>query len=111
MTEGWTTPRRPVSRTTPTEAISGLCDRVDATSVTAQGAARRECLDHLLIFGRRHLEKVLAEFIDHYNQARPHQGLDQRVPSQPAGTIVTLVGPVERRDRIRGLLHEYARAA
>ena len=37
------------------------------------GSARRECLDHLLIFRRRHLEKVLGEFIEHYNQARPHQ--------------------------------------
>jgi len=75
------------------------------------GSARRECLDHLLIFGRRHLEKVLAEFIDHHNQARPHQGLDQRVPSPPADTVVILGGPVERRDRLGGLLHEYARAA
>src|SRR5215831_18163332 len=105
MTEGWTTPRRPVSRTTPTEAISGLCDRVDATSVTAQGSARRDCLDHLLIFGRRHLEKVLAEFIDHYNQARPHQGLDQRVPCPPTDTIVILGGSVERRDRLGQVRH------
>ena len=75
------------------------------------GSARRGCLDHLLIFGQRHLEKVLLEFIDHYNQARPHQGLDQRVPFPPADAIVTLGGPVERRDRLGGLLHEYARAA
>jgi len=30
------------------------------------------------IFGRRHLESVLVEFIDHYNQARPHQGIEQQ---------------------------------
>src|SRR5215831_7816866 len=39
------------------------------------GTARRELLDHLLIFGRRHLEQVLTEFVSHYNQVRPHQGL------------------------------------
>jgi putative transposase len=75
------------------------------------GSARRECLDHLLILGRRHLEKVLAEFMEHYHQARPHQGLDQRVPCPPADTIVTLGGPVQRCDRLGGLLHEVARAA
>ncbi len=75
------------------------------------GTARRECLDHLLIFGRQHLERVLSEFLDHYHQARPHQGLEQRVPCPPADPIVTLGSQVERRDRLGGLLHEYRRAA
>jgi hypothetical protein len=34
-------------------------------------------LDHLLIFGSRHLEDVLQEVIEHYEVARPHQGLGQ----------------------------------
>src|SRR5215469_8024679 len=51
------------------------------------GTARRECLDHLLIVGRRHLEYVLGEFVEHYHKARPHQGLGQRTPSgRPAGS-------------------------
>jgi len=37
--------------------------------------ARRECLDHLLILGRRHLEGALREFVMHYNASRPHRGL------------------------------------
>ena len=49
--------------------------------------ARRECLNHLLIFGRQHLEKVMVEFIDHYNQARPHQGIEQRRPCEAANVI------------------------
>jgi putative transposase len=44
------------------------------------GLARREVLDRMLIFGRRHLEKVLAEYIDHYNHARPHQGSSSADP-------------------------------
>jgi len=48
------------------------------------GSARRELLDRVLIFGRRHLEEVLTEFIDHYNHARPHQGIGQRRPCEPA---------------------------
>jgi putative transposase len=75
------------------------------------GTARRECLDHLLIFGQQHLAKVLGEFLGHYNQARPHQGLDQRRPWPPADETVAIDAPVERRDRLGGLLHEYRRAA
>ena len=75
------------------------------------GTARREVLDHLLIFGRRHLERVLIEFIEHYHEARPHQGLGQRRPHEPAAVIPLTAGPVERGDRLGGLLHEYHRAA
>ncbi len=45
------------------------------------GTCRRELLDHLLIFSARHLEVVIKEFLVHYHQARPHQGLDQRCPN------------------------------
>ena len=48
------------------------------------GTARREALDHVLIFGRRHLERVLEEFLEHYHEARPHQGPGQRRPGEPA---------------------------
>jgi transposase InsO family protein len=75
------------------------------------GTARRELLDHRLIFGRRHLERVLIEFIEYYHEARPHQGLGQRRPHEPAGEILLADGPVERDDRLGGLLHEYHRAA
>jgi putative transposase len=72
------------------------------------GTARRELLDHLLIFGQRHLEHVLREFIEHYHEERPHQGIEQRVPRprEPVGVIVE-GGPVLRRDRLGGVLHEY----
>ena len=52
-----------------------------------------------------------AEFIEHYHQARPHQGLDQRQPYPPTGKITVMGGRVERRDRLGGVLHEYSRAA
>jgi transposase len=75
------------------------------------GTARRECLDHLLIFGGRHLESVLEEFVEHYREARPHQGLQQRCPCEPVNRAPIGSGDVERLDRLGGLIHEYRRAA
>jgi transposase InsO family protein len=45
---------------------------------------RRECLDRLLILGRRHLEGVLQVYVEHYNTHRPHRSLDQRAPTRAA---------------------------
>jgi hypothetical protein len=42
---------------------------------------RRECLDHILIYDPRHLERVLQAYIAHYAQERPHGGLDLAVPA------------------------------
>ena len=75
------------------------------------GTARREVLDHLLIFGCRHLEHVMREFVEHYHAARPHQGLGQRTPRSRPPTAIPNAGPVERRDRLGGVLHEYTRRA
>jgi transposase len=48
--------------------------------------ARRECLDHLLILGRRHLQGLLGEFAGHYNAERPHRGLRLARPSPPTSS-------------------------
>lgn len=68
---------------------------------------REECLDQLLIVNEAHLRQVLATYVAHYNQARPHQGIGQRVPipfDQPARH-----GAARRRDVLGGLIHEYDR--
>jgi putative transposase len=52
---------------------------------------------------------VLTEYVAFYNRARPHQGLEQRCPvALPAPARE---GPVRRRDRLGGLLHDYYREA
>jgi hypothetical protein len=71
--------------------------------------ARRECLDHLLILGRRHLERVLREFAAHYNAERPHRGLRLAPPSPPTSSSSISSGAVRSRDRLGGLVHEYYR--
>jgi putative transposase len=73
---------------------------------------RREVLDRMLVFGRRQLVSVLAEYADHYNGHRPHRALGQAPPLAPSESAVAVsAGRVVRRDRLGGLLHEYAQAA
>src|SRR5579859_1516672 len=74
------------------------------------GTVRREVLDHIVIFGARHLEAVLQQLIDHYHHARPHRGLGLRPPSTPSPES-SATGPVIRTDLLGGLIHEYRRAA
>ena len=75
---------------------------------------REECLDWLLILSRRHLDRVLHEYVDHYNRERPHRALELRAPD-PSPKVIPLRPPassaVSRRDRLVGLIHEYTWAA
>jgi putative transposase len=71
---------------------------------------RQECLDHLLVASQRHLEGVLAEYVRHYNEARPHRSLDLDQPLPRPATAITN-GKVIRHDALGGIVHEYERAA
>jgi putative transposase len=65
--------------------------------------ARAECLDWLLIVNRRHLERVLRVFVDHYNSHRPHRSLNLEPPEPSARRLRALRAPtaaIERRDRL-----------
>ena len=84
--------------------------RANAVAERWVGTVRRECLDWLLILGRRHLEVVLREFVQHYNAARPHRALDLRAPFA-RGQPVRATGEIVRHDRLGGLIHEYTRRA
>lgn len=72
-------------------------------------SVRAEGLDHLLIVNEAHLRRVLAAYVTHYNEARPHQGLRQQTPVPFAPRA--RAGPARRRDVLGGLIHEYDREA
>jgi putative transposase len=77
------------------------------------GTVRRECLDHLLIVGRHHLERALKLYVAHYNRHRPHRGLGLIAPDGgpvDATTHVT-VEQLQCHDVLGGLIHEYELAA
>ena len=75
------------------------------------GTLRRECLDHLLIHGERHLRRILAEYVRHYNEHRPHQSREQRPPLYEPGQSVDITGRIRRKQVLHGLINEYQRAA
>jgi len=81
------------------------------------GSIRRECLDQLLIVGRRQLEHVLRVYVCHYNQRRPHRALDLQAPDPTAAVAAARGDPpapltsVHRRDLLGGLIHEYELAS
>ncbi len=73
---------------------------------------RTECLDWLLIFGPRQLDRVLRVFVEHYNRERPHRALGRCPPAPVEPTPRPAAdAAVRRRDRLGGLVHEYYRAA
>jgi putative transposase len=89
--------------------MNAICERL-------VGTLRRELLDRMLILGEGHLRSVLAEYQAHYNTARPHQGIAQRVPDGEHGGDHLIVADLDRERIIRkpvlgGLINEYARAA
>ncbi len=70
--------------------------------------AREECLDHLLIFGRHHLERVLHQYTGHYNECRPHPSLALCPPDAPTEACAPQPCAIPlRRDVLGGLIHEY----
>ena len=90
--------------------------RMNATCERLVGTLRRELLDRMLILGERHLRAVLTEYQAHYNTARPHQGIAQRVPHDEPDASRASVTDVERRQIRRkpvlgGLINEYTHAA
>jgi len=104
------------------EILRGESVRVIRTPVRAPRAnavaerwvrtVRSECLDELLVVGRRHLERILREYLAHYNDQRPHRALALAAPTrelqEPRGSPPT---EILRRDVLGGLIHEYRAAA
>ena len=90
--------------------------RMNATCERLVGTLRRELLDRVLILGEAHLRSVLAEYQVHYNTARPHQGIAQRVPvgehDAPRTTVTDVDSErIRRKPVLSGLINEYTYAA
>jgi putative transposase len=72
-------------------------------------SVRQDCLDHILIVNQQHLRRVLTEYVAFYNGARPHQGINQRIPDptkRPRGQ-----GNLRCQKVLGGLISDYYREA
>jgi putative transposase len=106
-------------------AFDAVFGAEDQGAAHAGAGAARECpcgavgghgpppmLDRMLVVGRRHLVWVLGEYAEHYNVHRPHRALGQAPPLGSGEPMVFVpAGRVVRRDRLVGLVHEYAQVA
>src|SRR6476620_6474696 len=71
------------------------------------GSIRGECLDHIVVFGERHLRRVLLSYMDYYNGARTHLSLNKDAPISRAAEAA---GRILSRPILGGLHHQYTRA-
>ncbi len=85
-----------------TPQANGICERF-------MGSLRRECMDHILIHDDNHLQQVVNEYTAYFNQERPHQGIDQRIPDQhelPRSKPTS--GRITLKAILGGLHHSYS---
>jgi integrase-like protein/AcrB/AcrD/AcrF family protein len=74
------------------------------------GSIRRECLDHVVVIGERHLREILSKYVDYYNGTRTHLSLSKDAP-KPRSVQLPSQGRVVKVPRVGGLHHEYRRRA
>jgi transposase InsO family protein len=88
-----------------TPTMNAICERF-------LGSVRRECLDHIIILGERHLTHVLKEYcFAYFNPRRPHQGLRQRIPVPTSRAVCDDTAKVMSIPVLNGLHHDYQVAA
>jgi putative transposase len=98
-----------------TEAITVIRTPVQAPNANAHAerwvrTVRSDCLDRILILGRRHLVHVLRVYRHHYNKHRPHRALRLLPPNGREPTPPNPTGQLCRRELLGGLIHEYEAA-
>jgi putative transposase len=72
------------------------------------GSIRRECLDHMVVIGERHLKRLLSEYVHYYNTTRTHLSLAKDAP-EPRSVQPPSQGRVVEVPCVGGLHHEYLR--
>jgi len=97
---------------TPVEApkANSICDdRRERRRLRFIGSVRRELLDHILILSERHLHRKVKEYVQYFNHARPHQGINGQIPipSSPPPSVVPPLSRLRRIPILGGLHHDY----
>ena len=72
---------------------------------------KEECLGRMIFFGEASLRRALREYVEHFNQERPHQGIGNRVVDRSAVPRSTSLRSVTGHERLGGLLRHYRASA
>jgi transposase InsO family protein len=91
--------------------IPPRCPRANCFAERFVLTVRTEVTDRMLIFGERHLRRILAGYVAHYNTARPHRALQLRPPRPTSPVPEPIRGGILRRPILGGLLNEYESAS
>jgi hypothetical protein len=91
--------------------IPPRCPRANCFAERLVLTVRAELTDRMLIFGERHLRRVLAEYAAHYNMQRPHRALQLRPPRPESPVPEPVLGRIRRRPVLGGLINQYEPAA
>jgi putative transposase len=83
------------------------CPRMNAYAERVVPTIRAECTDRMLIAGQRHLQRVLAEYIEHYNSGRAHRALSLRAPADDPTVTPFPAHRIKRTPVLGGLINEY----
>jgi hypothetical protein len=70
------------------------------------GTIRRECLDHMIVFGEAHLRRTLGKYAAYYNESRIHRSLEKDAPFH---RVIEHVGAIRSQPVLGGLHHQYCR--
>jgi transposase InsO family protein len=70
------------------------------------GTIRRECLDHMIVFGQAHMRRILGKYAAYYNESRIHRSLDKDAPFHRA---IERIGVITSQPVLGGLHHQYCR--
>ena len=74
------------------------------------GTVRRECLDHVIVLGERHLHRILKSYFAYYHRSRIHLSLGKDAP-EPREVCPPTMGEVVELPEVGGLHHRYVRLA
>jgi hypothetical protein len=95
-------------------AIRDFCSQFSADTPVALetvGNLKRECLDHSLVLHKWHLKRLVSEYRVYFNEERPHQGIQQRIPNRPDGLPINRSGDIRSDSFLGGLHHGYSRVS
>jgi len=72
------------------------------------GTIKRDCLNHFVVFGERHLRFLISEYVKHYNENRPHSAMNN-MPLEETELNKGNAGEIKCQSKLGGIIRHYYR--